>query len=76
MRLLTAAEMRAVDSHVIKEIGIPSIVLMENAGRQAAGIAATFCRAPAARKVSIICGKGNNGGDGLVAARYHPQPRP
>lgn len=70
MRLLTAAEMRAVDSHVIKEIGIPSIVLMENAGRQAAGIAATFLQSTGGRKVSIICGKGNNGGDGLVAARY------
>ena len=70
MRLLTAAEMRAVDNHVIKEIGIPGMILMENAGRQVAGVAATFLQAIDGRKVSIICGKGNNGGDGLVAARY------
>jgi len=70
MRLLTAAEMRAVDNHVIKEIGIPGMILMENAGRQVAGVAATFLQRTAGRKVSILCGKGNNGGDGLVTARY------
>ncbi len=46
------------------------MVLMENAGRQVAGVAATFLQRIGGRKVSIICGKGNNGGDGLVAARY------
>ncbi|HHV94678.1 MAG TPA: NAD(P)H-hydrate dehydratase [Firmicutes bacterium] len=70
MKLLTAAEMRAVDSRVVREIGIPSLILMENAGRQVAGVAAAFLQRTAGRKVSIICGRGNNGGDGLVAARY------
>ncbi|NMB13132.1 MAG: NAD(P)H-hydrate dehydratase [Firmicutes bacterium] len=70
MRLLTAAEMRAVDARVIEEIGISSMILMENAGRQVAEVAATFLQAAQGQKVSIIAGKGNNGGDGLVAARY------
>ncbi|NMB46976.1 MAG: NAD(P)H-hydrate dehydratase [Firmicutes bacterium] len=70
MRLLTAAEMRAVDAHVIEEIGIPSIILMENAGRQVAEAAAAFLQKAEGRKVSVLVGKGNNGGDGLVAARY------
>ena len=70
MRLLTAAEMRAVDTRVIQDIGIPGMILMENAGRQVAEVAATFLEGVQGRKVSIIAGKGNNGGDGLVAARY------
>ncbi|NLJ25719.1 MAG: NAD(P)H-hydrate dehydratase [Firmicutes bacterium] len=70
MRLLTAAQMRAVDTHVIENVGIPGMILMENAGRQVAEVAATFLEAGKGRKVSILTGKGNNGGDGLVAARY------
>ena len=69
MRLLTAAEMRAVDARVIEGIGIPGVILMENAGRQVAEVAATFLQESGGRKVSILVGKGNNGGDGLVAAR-------
>ncbi|NLK08010.1 MAG: NAD(P)H-hydrate dehydratase [Firmicutes bacterium] len=70
MKLLTAAQMRAVDTKVIKEIGIPSMVLMENAGRQVAETAVSYLRRRGHRKVSIVVGKGNNGGDGFVAARY------
>ncbi|NMB25353.1 MAG: NAD(P)H-hydrate dehydratase [Firmicutes bacterium] len=62
--------MRAIDTKVIREIGIPSLVLMENAGRQVAEVAADFLGRHHGRKVSIVVGKGNNGGDGFVAARY------
>lgn len=70
MRLLTAAQMRAVDNQVVTETGIPSIVLMENAGRQVAEVAATFLEKSQGRKIAILTGKGNNAGDGFVAARY------
>lgn len=70
MKLLTAAEMRAVDAKVTSEIGIRSLVLMENAGRQVAEVATDFLGSHQGRKVSIVVGKGNNGGDGFVAARY------
>jgi hydroxyethylthiazole kinase-like uncharacterized protein yjeF len=65
-RLLTAAEMRAVDA-ASADFGVPPSVLMENAG-QALARAAVAAAAPSGRFL-IICGTGNNGGDGLVAAR-------
>ena len=69
MRVLDTAQMRDADRRTIDEIGIPSIVLMENAGRAVAGaVEARF--APADRgRVTVLCGRGSNGGDGLVAAR-------
>jgi NAD(P)H-hydrate epimerase len=66
--VLTAAEMRAADCRAIEEIGIQGAVLMENAG--AAVARAVRERFPQARKPVVLCGKGNNGGDGLVAARH------
>ncbi len=61
-------QMREIDRHTIEDIGILSIVLMENAGRT---VAETILkRFPRAKKVAIFCGGGNNGGDGLVCARY------
>ncbi len=69
MRVLDTAQMRDADRRTIEEIGIPSIVLMENAGRAvAAAIEARFAERDRAR-VAILCGRGNNGGDGLVVAR-------
>jgi len=67
MEILTAAEMAAVDRRTVEEFGVPVATLMENAG----GAVARFClrRYPAARRVVVLCGKGNNGGDGMVAAR-------
>ncbi len=68
MRILTADEMRAVDRRAIEEIGIPSLVLMENASIGVAdAIAESFA---SAETVAIFCGPGNNGGDGLALARH------
>ena len=69
MEILTGEQMRAADRHAIEALGIPSLELMEAAG---AGIAAELLRRdPDLRQktVTVVCGKGNNGGDGLVIAR-------
>ena len=64
--VLTAAEMREVDASTIVP-GIPGNILMENAGRAVAdAIVARFSQ----RRTLVLCGPGNNGGDGLVAARH------
>jgi ADP-dependent NAD(P)H-hydrate dehydratase / NAD(P)H-hydrate epimerase len=69
MRVLNAAQMREADRRTIDEIGIPSIVLMENAGRQvAAALAEAFGPLDGA-SVAVLAGRGNNGGDGFVVAR-------
>jgi ADP-dependent NAD(P)H-hydrate dehydratase / NAD(P)H-hydrate epimerase len=69
MRILTSAQMRDADRRTIQEIGIPGIVLMENAGRQVvAAMEAVFDDLPE-RSVAVLCGPGNNGGDGFVVAR-------
>ena len=67
MRSLTRAEVRDVDRRAIEEYGLPGIVLMENAGRNAALL--LHEQAPRAR-IAIACGKGNNAGDGFVMARH------
>jgi hydroxyethylthiazole kinase-like uncharacterized protein yjeF len=64
--LLNAQEMRDTDQWAIETKGVPSLDLMERAGEGLARVIAQ--RAPAGR-IAIVCGKGNNGGDGLVAAR-------
>ncbi|GIX07597.1 MAG: bifunctional NAD(P)H-hydrate repair enzyme Nnr [Candidatus Poribacteria bacterium] len=66
--LLTPEQMRAVDRYTIEELGVPGQVLMEHAGRQLAERIAG--KELPRRSVGIVCGKGNNGGDGLVAARF------
>lgn len=66
--VLTAAEMRTADRATIETIGLPGAVLMENAG--AAVAAAAQARYPTARRTVVVCGKGNNGGDGFVIARH------
>jgi hydroxyethylthiazole kinase-like uncharacterized protein yjeF len=69
VRILTSAQMREADRFTIEDIGIPSLVLMENAGRQVvAAIEATY-EAHLAGRVAVLCGRGNNGGDGFVIAR-------
>jgi NAD(P)H-hydrate epimerase len=68
MKALTREQSRAVDQWAIRELGISSLVLMENAGRGVVDV--LFCREPVPRQVLILCGKGNNGGDGFVIARH------
>ncbi len=67
MRITTAEEMRAIDRRTYDQFAVPSLNLMENAGTAVADFA--LAGYPEARTVGIICGKGNNGGDGFVAAR-------
>ena len=77
MKILTAAQMREVDRRT-SGMGIPGLVLMENAGHRVVEfLAERFAPLPAQRIV-VLCGKGNNGGDGMVVARqlhtrFHPQ---
>src|ERR1044071_6563186 len=68
MKVLTAAQMREVDRRTI-EMGIPGIVLMENAGHRVVEFLAEKFPNLGAQRTDILCGKGNNGGDGLVVAR-------
>ena len=69
MRILNAAQMREVDRYTIEEIGIPSLVLMENAGRQVVAAIETAYGELLDGRVAVLCGRGNNGGDGFVVAR-------
>jgi ADP-dependent NAD(P)H-hydrate dehydratase / NAD(P)H-hydrate epimerase len=64
--VLSSEQMRAADRHAIETLGIPGSVLMENAGGAVAR--ALQARFPERRRVVILCGKGNNGGDGFVVA--------
>ena len=64
--LLDAEQMRATDSWAIETKGLPSLELMERAG---AGLAHVISQRAPSGRVTVVCGKGNNGGDGLVAAR-------
>ena len=67
MKIVSAAEMRQIDRITSERFGVPSLTLMENAGAAVARVALE--RYPAAARITIFCGKGNNGGDGFVVAR-------
>jgi NAD(P)H-hydrate epimerase len=67
MKIVTAAEMRDIDRVTSEHFGVPSLTLMENAGTAVAEF--VLSQYPSAKRVGVICGKGNNGGDGFVAAR-------
>src|SRR5262245_51298419 len=69
MRVLNSAQMREADRRTIDEIGIPSLVLMENAGRQVVAAIEAMHADLREERVSVLCGRGNNGGDGFVIAR-------
>jgi len=77
--VFTAEEMRRLDARAVRELGIPGATLMENAGRGAAeAILAALAGLGLPRRgtrVAIVCGKGGNGGDGFVAARWLQRAR-
>jgi len=68
--LLTAAQMRAVDGAVINQLGLPGLVLMENAGRGVVEVIARERPNLGGLDARIVCGAGQNGGDGFVIARH------
>ena len=67
MKIVSTAEMREIDRSTSERFGIPSLTLMENAGAAVARF--ILFDYPQAERVGILCGKGNNGGDGFVVAR-------
>lgn len=67
MKILTAEEMRATDLRTSKQFGVDSLTLMENAGDAVARF--VLRQYGECRKITVVCGRGNNGGDGFVAAR-------
>jgi len=73
MDLATAAEMQKMDHETIELFGFPGIVQMENAGRGATRFFMESFKGACDQKVAVIAGKGNNGGDGFVMARYLSQ---
>jgi ADP-dependent NAD(P)H-hydrate dehydratase / NAD(P)H-hydrate epimerase len=73
MKALTAAEMQQVDRLTTERFGVPGQQLMESAGRSVAEVFLkqySFVMPDAPGRVALLCGKGNNGGDGFVVARY------
>ncbi len=69
MRVVTNAEMKKIDGLAIRQMGIPGPVLMENAGRGCVDVLQKYFDLPGL-KVLVVCGKGNNGGDGFVMTRH------
>ena len=67
MKIVSAAEMREIDRSSSERFGVPSPTLMENAGSAVADF--VLSNYPQAKRIGVVCGKGNNGGDGFVTAR-------
>jgi NAD(P)H-hydrate epimerase len=67
MDIVTGAEMRVLDERAMSDFGLPGMLLMENAGLRVAEAVRNFSRC---RRITVLAGRGNNGGDGLVAARH------
>ncbi|MFB0509650.1 MAG: NAD(P)H-hydrate dehydratase [bacterium] len=70
MRIVSGSEMRGIDKAAEKKYGIPSIILMENAGLGVCNVIEEYFPSLSNLKILVICGKGNNGGDGFVVARH------
>jgi len=69
-KILTASQMKEMDRASIEKLGVPGMVLMENAGRNVAQLIEEKFPKIEKDRITILCGKGNNGGDGFVAARH------
>jgi len=69
MKIITAQQSRNIDKRAIRDFGIPGLVLMENAASAVMAEMEQFFDGLAGVKIGIVCGKGNNGGDGLALAR-------
>src|SRR4029077_17184173 len=69
MKIVTGAEMQTLDRRTINEAHVPSTVLMERAGEGIVRHVEEHCGPARGKTINILCGKGNNGGDGLVVAR-------
>ncbi len=78
MIIVTAAQMQALDRRTITEAKVPGRMLMENAGKGVVAAMERLCGPLAGKSVAVLCGKGNNGGDGFVVARLlkHKRARP
>jgi NAD(P)H-hydrate epimerase len=70
MKILTASQMGEVDRLTTERYRMPSMLLMENAGRSFVEELEKACPGLGSKRIVILCGRGNNGGDGFVAARY------
>ncbi len=68
--VMSREQVRGVDAWAINEVGVPGVVLMENAGRRCAEVIGGKLADAVSPKVCIFCGTGNNGGDGYVIARH------
>src|SRR2546422_1275466 len=69
MKILTAAQMQRIDRITTERYGVPSLTLMENAGRGVLEFLTGRFAPLHEQRIAILCGRGNNGGDGLVVAR-------
>jgi NAD(P)H-hydrate epimerase len=69
MKILTAAQMQRIDRLTTERYGVPSLTLMENAGRGVVEFLIERYAPLSSQKITVVCGRGNNGGDGLVVAR-------
>src|SRR2546421_11131268 len=75
MKALTATEMREVDRLTTERYGIPSLQMMEAAGKNVADAILRDFSPAVPRRVTVLCGKGNNGGGGAISAPHPKNPR-
>ncbi len=75
LKIVTSAEMQVIDQAATQAHGLPGRVLMENAGQRLARLAETLTAPLERPRIAVLCGRGKNGGDGLICARYLAQAR-
>jgi NAD(P)H-hydrate epimerase len=70
MKVVSVEEMKELDRRTIEGFGVPSIILMENAGKKVSEVALSMLARAEKNNIAVFCGTGNNGGDGFVASRH------